>query len=400
MKRHAVIKLAFHLALLISVLLVSFPLHLAHAESRDEQDEPTCKLDTPSNDCTAQNPDKVSSDGVAAVAESNTNSNQRILVTLTDENFDELTWTPYPATWLIMFKTDACGICKKALPEFEKLAVDPELIQHNENEVASLKDFVYQQQQPEEGKVPKGPVYIGLMDANWDGRDTTKRFNIDATPTIIIVRNEGYDDDMDDTRTYTTYKGQRAQYALKNHVLSGGYMYRSKSSIPPPLSSRESKPTTLYGRLFEICKPYFMWVGKLLATWFIFIGIIGLFMRVHNYAWNDNDQDDDHQARDKAKKKKEEEIEREFAQGKREYKIDQSKEAEERQRKMLQRKLENRAKFAAKKEERKKKVQPIDGVLEDDDDDFVAVGVAVKKSDIQKGNAKVGTAAAGKSKSN
>ena len=74
----------------------------------------------------------------------------------------------------------------------------------------------------------------------------------------------------------------------------------------------------------------------------------------------------------------EEEIEREFAEGKREYKIDQSKEAEERQKKMLQRKLENRAKFAASREARKKKVQPIDGDIADDD--FVAVGVAVASS--------------------
>jgi hypothetical protein len=384
MKRHAAIKLAFHLAALLSMLLLSFPLQLTAAESIDE--EPTCKLDQTNSDCTEHQPEKILDGDGAGVANT---SISRMLVTLTDENFDELTWTSYPATWLIMFKTDACGICKKALPELEKLVVDPALIEHNENELRSLKDFVYKQgQKAEEGQVPKGPVHIGIIDANWDGRDTTKRFGIDSTPTIIVVRNEGYDDDMDDTRTYTTYRGQRAQYPLKNYVL-GGFIYRSKSHVPPPLPARESKPNSLYGRLFEVGKPYLMWVGKLLAAWFIFIGAIGLFMRVHNYAWNDNEED---QA-EKAKRKKDE-IEREIAEGKREYKIDQSKRAEERQRKMLERKLENRAKFAAKKEERKKKVQPIDGEL-DDDDDFVAVGVAVKKSDIQKDKK-----ATGKSKSN
>ena len=58
---------------------------------------------------------------------------------------------------------------------------------------------------------------------------------------------------------------------------------------------------------------------------------------------------------------------------------------------MLQRKLENRAKFAAKKKEEKKKIKPIDGEM-DDEEDFVAVGVAIKKSDIQNGTT------AGKSK--
>lgn len=112
-------------------------------------------------------------------------------------------------------------------------------------------------------------------------------------------------------------------------------------------------------------------------------------MRVHNYAWNDSDEDPSEKA-----KRKEAEIEREFAEGKKEYKINQSKESEERQRKMLKKKLENRAKFAANREARKKeKLKPIDGVV-DDEDDFVAVGVSVKKSDVKKGNA------SGKSKSN
>lgn len=63
---------------------------------------------------------------------------------------------------------------------------------------------------------------------------------------------------------------------------------------------------------------------------------------------------------------------------------------------MLQRKLEIRTIFSAKKEVKKEKLHPIDGQLDDDDeDDFVAVGVAVKKSDVLKDKK-----TAGKSKSN
>ena len=363
----------FHLIILL-VALTSSP-HLIAAESND--DEPTCKLDQPDSDCTEQ-PD-LQPQSLADGVEDRINQD---LIALTDENFDDLTWTSTPATWLIMFKTDACGICKKALPEFEKLAVDPTLSQHNENEFKALRDFVYvEDEKIEEGQTPKGPVYIATIDANWEGRDTTKRFGIDATPTIIVLRNGGYDDNMDDTRTYTTYRGQRAQYPLRNFVL-GGFVYRSKSTIPLPLTAAEKKPNSLFGRFYEVGKPYLSWVGKLLAAWFVFIGILGLFMRVHNYAWSDNDEDPSEKA-----KRKEEEIEREFADGKREYKINQSKESEERQRKMLKKKLENRAKFASNREARKKeKLKPIDGDM-DDEDDFVAVGVSVKKSDVQKGKA-------------
>ena len=365
MKKH-VLKFAYHLAILFSILLLVSPQQSIGVESTAEE-EPTCRLDQTDSGCADSQqeatPDSPANDMIS-----------QQLVTLTDENFDELTWTSTPSTWLIMFKTDACGICKKALPELEKLSIDPAIVEHNTNQAKAMKDFVYVKDQVlEEGQVPPGPVYIATIDANWDGRDTTKRFGIDATPTIIAVRNEGYDDDMDDMRIYATFRGQRAQYPLRNFVL-GDFVYKSKSPIPPPLSAEESKPNSLIGRLIEVGRPYFAWVAKLLAAWFVFIGILGLFMRVHNYAWSDEDFSE--------KVKKEEEIEREFAEGKREYKIDQSKEAEERQKKMLQRKLENRAKFSANKDARKKKGQPIDGDIADDD--FVAVGVAVKKSDVQK----------------
>jgi hypothetical protein len=364
MRRH-IAKLSFSRVLVLIALMAS---SIHPVAALDE--EPTCKLDQIDSDCIETQPT------ISDTIDKNRDRIAEELITLTDENFDELTWTSTPATWLIMFKTDACGICKKALPALEQLSVDPILAQHNENELQAQKDFVYAKEETvETGHIPRGPVYIATIDASWEGRDTTKRFGIDATPTIIVLRNEGYDDDMDDTRVFTTYRGQRAQYPLRNFVL-GDFLYRKKSSIPPALTAAQSKPTSLFGRLFEIGKPYFAWVGKLLMAWFVFIGLLGLFMRVHNYAWNDNDEDYAEKA-----KTRQEEIEREFAQGKKEYKISQSKESEERQRKMMQKKMENRAKFAAKREARKK-VQPIDG--EEDDDDFVAVGVAVKKSDIKK----------------
>ena len=373
------LSISISILLWLSLLLTS-SLQPIIAESIDE--EPTCKIDQTDSDCIDTTPDATTPEAFASY----TRDLSEQLLTLTDENFEELTWTSTPSTWLIMFKTDACGICKKAMPEFEKLPLDPILTAHNENQLKALarKELQYVKgKELAEDEIPSGPVYVATIDANWEGRDTTKRFAIDATPTIIVLRNEGYDDDMDDTRTYTTYRGQRAKHPLRNYVL-GGFRYRSKSTIPPPLSTDERKPNSLFGRYLEIGKPYMAWVGKLLAAWFIFISILGLFMRVHNYAWNDEDVSDQ-------KSNKSKEIEREIAQGKKEYKVNLPKETEERHRKMLQRKLENRAKFAAKKKEEKKKIKPIDGEM-DDEEDFVAVGVAIKKSDIQNGTT------AGKSK--
>jgi thiol-disulfide isomerase/thioredoxin len=385
MKRRAV-HFSFHFFVMLLVLIVS-PFQFVDAQVSDE--EQTCKLNRADSDCIEQ-PQTSTQDVV-------TDGLVHKLVELTDDNFEELTWTHTPSTWLVMFKTDSCGICKKALPEFEKLSIDPLLAEHNEKELISMREFKYVKNEVvEEDKfkamedvnnvydkkqidiqVPAGPVYIATIDAIWSGRDTTKRFGIDATPTIIVVRNEGYDDNMDDTRTYTTYRGQRAQYPLRNFVL-GGFSYRSTSVIPPLLSPADAKPNSLVGRAFEVCKPYLTWVGKVLAGWFIFIGLLGLFMRVHNYAWNDKEEDYIEKA-----KREEEEVEREWAEGKKAYKINQSKEAEERQKKMIQRKLENRKKFAANKEarEKKKKVTPNDNEV-DSDDDFDAVGVSIKKSDI------------------
>ena len=361
--------------LLWLLLLLTSSLQPIIAESIDE--EPTCKLDQTDSDCIDTTPD-------ATTPETGPHDTRDYLseqlFTLTDENFEELTWTSTPSTWLIMFKTDACGICKKAMPELEKLPLDPILSEHNENQLKALarKELQYVKgKELAEDEIPNGPVYVATIDANWEGRDTTKRFAIDATPTIIVIRNEGYDDDMGDTRTYTTYRGQRAKHPLRNYVL-GGFKYRSKSTIPPPLSADERKPNSFLGRFLEIGKPYMAWVGKLLAVWFIFISILGLFMRVHNYAWNDDDVSDQ-------KANENEEIEREIALGKKEYKVNLPTETEERHKKMLQRKLENRAKFAAKKKEEKMKIKPIDGEVEDEDEDFVAVGVSIKKSDIQNG---------------
>jgi hypothetical protein len=361
---------------LLALLLFS-PIQTALAQSTEE--ETTCTLDASTSECSSSPPleTNILNDGMHEV------------ISLTDVNFDELTWTTTPSTWLIMFKTDACGICKKALPELEKLSVDPAIIGHNEDQKKQDRKEVVGEEEP-----VNGPIYIATVDANWHGRDVTKRFEVDAIPTIIVLRNEGFDstkyqfrqtqDDndiklfdmsgqkMEDTRTYYTYRGQRAQYPLRTFVL-GGYTFREQKPVPPPLSSSDRKPSSLLGQIYDYTKPYLSVILKLLAAWFTFLGCLGLFMRIHNYAWKEEDDDT-----------REREMESEKAKGRREAKENQDERAAERQKKMWEKKMENRAKFAKKKELRKKMEEAAGEDGENDDhDDFVGIGFSVKKSDIK-----------------
>ena len=89
-------------------------------EEEVEDQEPTCSLDPSptSTDC---------STGIATVSASNSippknshggitkNINQqdltRRVISLTDETFDDITWTSSPGTWLILFNTGTCALC-------------------------------------------------------------------------------------------------------------------------------------------------------------------------------------------------------------------------------------------------------------------------------------------------
>mmetsp|Transcript_29565 Transcript_29565/g.61680 ORF Transcript_29565/g.61680 Transcript_29565/m.61680 type:complete len:522 (-) Transcript_29565:33-1598(-) len=428
-------------------------------EAEDEQEEPTCSLDpSTTTDCSTAT-DEATTTAIYTATDNNIPRDlTQQVVTLTDENFDTLTTLPSssstPSTWLIMFKTDACGICKKALPVLESLAMDGELMRHNEvelnkariamnkenintdinrNEMNSNDDGEMkqptdktdnaQEETEEEDRTPKGPVYvyeepknhdmgigikagpvyIATIDAGYSGRDTTKRFQVDATPTILLVRNEG--GQHNNQRSYYVYRGQRATYPLRSFVL-GGYATRKQLPFPPPLPLLERKPTNRSGRLYEwfvSLTPSAKWAGgivcKIVVAWFAFIGILGLGMRVHNYAWGDDENADD-QDDDTRREEREIEMEKEKARGREEYYADRKKSsassegdsAEERsarrQKVMWEQKAKNRAKFAAnrearkRKEENKSKGKNNDG---DDDDEMEGVGFSVKRSDVVKG---------------
>lgn len=233
----------------------------AAAPEEFDHNEPTCSLDPSSkSDCST------ASDASASTSNEIPSTNGRDLtrrvISLTDENFDDLTLTSTPATWLIMFKTDSCGICKKTKPVLDDLSVDAEIVNHNDKELEAIlhnngnrqtenqqteaaseeeddtpKGPVYVWEKPTTvggEKSPKGPVYIATIDAGgWSGRDITKRFGVDATPTIILLRNEGYNNNgnnsnnvvVHEPRLYYIYRGQRHTYPLRGFVL-GGYAVR------------------------------------------------------------------------------------------------------------------------------------------------------------------------------
>jgi hypothetical protein len=314
------------------------------------------------------------------------------VVHLTDDNFDDLTTSSsthhhhhhhLPSTWLIMFKTDSCGICKKVVPILEALVVDGDIVSHNE------------------------PIYVATIDAGWHGADTTKRFGVDATPTIILLRNEGGsyaggDDDgssssssssssnVVDSRSYYVFREQRALYPLRKFVL-GGYQLRKRIDVPPPLPDEERKPRSRTGRLYEhYLSPGANWaggvIGKILLVWFGFMGILGLCMRVHNYAWG-GDGDDDGEGDADRRERHEREIESEKARGREGYEPPgKDEKTANRQRLMWERKEANRARFAARQEARKAREEgdAAGDVIDDDDDEMRGEGVSVKKSDAKK----------------
>lgn len=392
----------------IIYLLLIGEVHLqsvvAQNNPEDDVDEPTCSID----------PSAKGSECASTAADGDVQSEilelTRHVISLTDDNFDQLTLTSTPATWLIMFKTNACAICKKAQPIWEELSIDVDIAKHNDRELATINDnhieeeqtsdtsdedmedskptgpvYVYEES-TEEIKVPKGPIYIATIDAGWTGRDITKQFNVDATPTIILLRNEGYNGDKpsmaEDPRSYYIYRGQRTVYPLRKFVF-GEYAVRKQVDMPPPLLDEERKPKSYWGQLYDyILSPTAKWsaglLGKFLLAWFVFIGGLGLFMRIHNYAWGDNADDDtnNHEQRQK-------EIEEEKAKGREEYEASLSYDEKSirRQKAMWEQKAKNRAKFVANREARAVKKNDGDG---SDDEKMEGVGFSVKKADTKK----------------
>jgi glutaredoxin len=300
-----------------------------------DDEEPTCFLDTTtSSDCsTTVSDDAVQQQQVIVSPTMSTKDLIGQVVSLTDDSFDELTTTHIPSTWLVMFKTNACGICKKALPVLEALSIDTDILEHNNREARkSIKTLREEAKLLQEGEIPSGPIYEATIDAaSWSSSDITKRFDIEATPTIILIRNEGYSTSSDkhhsnsndniDSRSYYIYKEQRAIYPLRKFVL-GEFIYRKRYTIPPVLSIEERKVRTILGQIEYYLAPGIKWaggiIGKLLLVWFIFIGGLGLFLRVHNYAWGDKEGDGDDEVTNR-RAQQEKEIEIEKAKGRKEW---------------------------------------------------------------------------------
>lgn len=372
MKRYRTLVKLISGALLILLLSTTY----VHAgEEHEVEDETTCSL----------NPSK--GVGNCATDEPATSSPERIInfrdltrqvIPISDETFDKLTLTSEPSTWLIMFKTDSCGLCKKAKPVLESLVVDADIISHNDEqtkETGNVGNVVVGDRTGDDEYPPRGAIYIGTIDASsWTGRDTTKRFGVDSTPLIILIRNEGFSDAKEETRSYYVYRGHREVYALRKFVF-GEFASRKRLEMPPPLSEKERKKSGVVGRLFDyLLLPSVKWagtiVGKIIFAWIVFISLLGLFLRVHNYAWGENADDNNN----------EEDIEKEKAKGRAEFEEDKNEIAKRRQQIMWERKRANHEKFKKKKEA----AAPVGRSVGVVDDDLHGLGKSVKKSDALK----------------
>lgn len=372
---------------LIGALLLILSISYVNAEQEEDVEAETCSLD-PSNagDCATTDESATSSPYADALSFKNLEDLTRQVISLNDETFDALTWTSQPSTWLIMFKTDACGLCRKTKPVLESLAVDDDIINHNDEqmkETGNINNIVVEETENYEEQSPKGMIYIATIDAgSWAGRDITKRFEVDGTPHIILIRNEGYGEVKEESRSYCVYRGQRALYPLRRFVL-GEFVSRKQLEMPPPLSDEEKKKSGFFGRLYDyLLLPGFKWaaniVGKIFIAWFVFIGLLGLFMRVHNYAWGDNADDLNN----------EDEIEKEKAKGRAEYEEDKDEKAKRRQRIMWERKKANHEKRMQKNKETSASATAAAASGSDGDggdgDEFQGVGKSVKRSDAMK----------------
>lgn len=366
-----------------------------HAQDKDNEvaEEETCSLDpSKASDCATADKTATTTDELLTTY-TNVQDLTRQVIPLTDETFDELTWTSEPSTWIIMFKTDSCGLCKKAKPILESLAVDADIISHNDEQMkeAEVGDNIEDgstEVDDDDEQTPKGLIYVGTIDAgSWSGRDITKRFEVDGTPHMILIRNEGYTDVKDESRSYYVYRGQRALYPLRRFVL-GEFASRKQLEMPPPLSQEERKKSGFVGRLYDfLLLPSVKWagtiVGKIILAWVVFISLLGLFMRVHNYAWGENADDDNYN------KEKEEAIEKEKAKGRAEFEEDKDEKAKRRQQIMWERKRANHEK-RKKKEAAATSSSGKDDCDDDaDDDDLQGVGKVVTRSQAMK--AKAGT---------
>ncbi|EJK59214.1 hypothetical protein THAOC_20598 [Thalassiosira oceanica] len=390
----------------LAALVLAAKLHVLASQTESDVDssgEPTCSLDhSKENDCSQSTAGRGEVREVSAQEANHVLGQEdltRQVVSLTDETFDEITTRPEPATWLVMFKTDSCGICKKTRPIFENLSVDSDLLTHNEEQFDIIKrgkidvrrsadtadeeypkgpiynmeasDYDYQ--------IPQGPIYIATIDAGWSGRDTTRRLLVDSTPTIFVIRNSGLGLSESDPRTLYEYKGQRAVYPLRRFVM-GEFLFRKKSDMPPRLDASQRKSRTSIGKAYEIASPYLTWaggiLGKIILLWFVFTGVLGVFLRVHNYAWG-SDEDEE---------KREAELEKEKAEGRKAFEGNADEQSARRLKIAWEQKAKNRARFQANKAARQKKNKNVGegGDVDDDTDEMQGVGYSVKKSDVKK----------------
>jgi len=407
-------------ALFRKVTVTPFAPTVLAAEAANDGAPTTCSLaaaDGPTSTCSSAGADDGDAPPRAHGRDHLADLEGRV-VSLTDDTFDALTRTPAPGTWLIMFQSTSCGLCRKARSVLEELASDVQISEHNIGErvargagsappvTEDVDEDVDERGVPEgpvyawewepagEGpRPPRGPVYVATVEAaSWSGRDTAARFDVDSVPTILLVHNKGYSDGEGapsevEPRSYYIYRGQRAVYPLRGFLL-GGFAVRRRFKMPPPLPASQRKRRGFWGRAYDqVLSPSVRWAGsvvlKLFLAWFVFMSVVGLSLRVHHYAWGDDDA---------GPEARERELELEKARGRAEHEqqslLSQDEKTARRQKIILERKAKNHERFAAKKEarrrEKEKSAREGRGVNreEQEEEEMVGVGFAVKKSDI------------------
>ena len=112
-------------ALFRKVTVTPFAPTVLAAEADNDGAPTTCSLaaaaDGPTSTCSSAGADDVDAPPRAHGRDRLADLEGRV-VSLTDDTFDALTRTPAPGTWLIMFQSTSCGLCRKARSVLEEAA--------------------------------------------------------------------------------------------------------------------------------------------------------------------------------------------------------------------------------------------------------------------------------------
>jgi len=139
------------------------------------------------------------------------------IVELNDSNFEHQTQASTGMTtgsWFVLFKAERCAHCRKAMPEFQRLSNDEELLE-------------------------KG-IIMATVDVP-SSRRTSVRFGIRGFPTLIFLhRGKMYH-----------FKGQRVFDVLKTFLLDGVHKMAGEP-IPEPMSFGEEFRATIKSAVLEL----------------------------------------------------------------------------------------------------------------------------------------------------